>query len=285
MNLQESMIFRALATRQVFAIDRQRLFSAVVLAMAKQTNVADAHPEDEDWFQKPFDAGNGVRVIPLSGMVSHGEPDWMRWAFDMVETEHVETWMRNAVADQKVKAIVFSINSPGGYVTGTPEMGNTVAWAATQKPMIAHTSTLACSAAYWAGCGANLFYATASATVGSVGVFTTHMDFTGMMEEMGIELEVFKSGANKAAGIGGTRLTAEQKQMIQEHVDGIGAEFRAHVVAHRGAVNPAFIDGRAVSAREDRKAGGGLVDSIADLETAIRDAGKLAMRGQSPERM
>jgi signal peptide peptidase SppA len=285
MNFEESVIFKALATRQVFAIDRARLYSAVVLAAAKQKNVADAYPEDEEWFQKPYDAGNGVRVIPLSGMVSHGEADWMRYFLDMVETDHVETWMRNAVADPKVTAIVLSINSPGGYVTGTPELGATVAWAAKQKPMIAHTSTLACSAAYWIGCGANLFYATASATVGSIGVFTTHMDLTEYWREMGVEVEVFKSGKNKAAGIAGTELTDEQKRMIQEHVEGIGTEFRAHVVANRGELEPWTMDGRATTAREDMAAKGGLVDSIADLQSAIRDAATLGRRGQSPNGM
>jgi signal peptide peptidase SppA len=283
MNLQEGMIFKALASRQVFAMDRGRLFSAVVMAAHKAA--ADDFPEDEDWYQKPYDAEGGVRVIPLVGMVSHGEPDWLRYAYDMVETEHVATWTRNALADPKVKAIVYSVNSPGGYVTGTPELSSIVAEASRQKPSIAHTSTLMASAAYWIASGASLIYATPSATVGSIGVFTTHVDLSRMMEEMGIEYQVFKSGANKAAGIGGTELTTEQKQMIQEHVDGIGADFRSHVTANRHGIAAGALDGRAISAREDRQRGWGLVDSIADLAAAIRDAAVLGARGQSPETM
>lgn len=271
-------VFRALSGRQIMAIEREQLFAAVVLAEKKGKIYADNFPDEEEFTQKPTDAGNGVRVIPIKGIVSHGFDKYVRFYFGMIETDHVAAWVRNAVADPSVKAIVFDVDSPGGYFQGTAETAEAIAEASRSKPTIAHTSTLMASAAYWMGASASLIYATPSATVGSIGVFTTHLDVSAWMEQAGVELQVFKSGANKAAGIGGTALTDAQKDIIQADIDSIGAEFRGWVTAHRAAVIPEAMDGRAVSAKAAKSTGMGLVDSIADLQTAIRDAAILGRR-------
>jgi len=271
-------VFRALSGKQILAMDRDALLSAIVMAEKKGKTYADAFPEDEERTEKPTDAGDGVRVIPIKGIISHGFDKYTRFYFGMTETDHIAQWVQNAVADPSVKAIVFDIASPGGYVTGTAETASIMADASRAKPTIAHTSTLMASAAFWMGSAASLIYATPSATVGSIGVFTTHLDVTEYMERMGVSLEVYKSGENKAAGIGGTSLTAGQKAILQADIDAIGAEFRSWVVAHRRLVVPEAMDGRAVSAKVSTAAGMGLVDSLADLKTAIRDAAALGRR-------
>jgi signal peptide peptidase SppA len=271
-------VFRALSGKQILAMDRDALLSAIVMADRKGKVYADAFPDDEERTEKPTDAGNGVRVIPIKGIVSHGFDKFTRFYFGMTETDNIAQWTRNAVADPAVKAIVFDISSPGGYVTGTAETASVMAEATVAKPTIAHTSTLMASAAFWMGASAALVYATPSATVGSIGVFTTHLDVSEYMERMGVSLEVFKSGDQKAAGIGGTALTDAQKAVLQADIDSIGAEFREWVVARRRAVVPEAMDGRAVSAKASIRAGMGLVDSLADLSTAIRDAAALGRR-------
>lgn len=284
MNSESANLFRALASRQILAISKEHLFSAVVLAEKKARVYADNFPEDEELTEKPVDAGDGVRVIPLNGIVSHGENKYTRFYLGMLETDNVAAWVENAVADPAVKAMVLSVNSPGGYVTGTAELANIVAEASRSKPIIAHTSTLMASAAYWISSAASLVYATPSATVGSIGVFTTHLDMSEWMEANGLRLEVFKSGENKAAGIGGTSLTDGQKAILQADIDSIGAEFRAAVVGRRRLVAPAALDGRALGARAAVEQGTGLVDSLANLKQAIRDAAALGRRAdKSPQ--
>lgn len=278
MNTEAATIFRALSGRQIMAIDRDHLFSAIVMAEKRGKVYADQFPDDEPLTEKPVDAEGGVRVIPLQGIVSHGENKFTRFFLGMTETDHVATWIQNAVADPAVKAIVLNVSSPGGYVTGTGELANVVAEAAKQKPIIAHTSTLMASAAYWISAGASLIYATPSATVGSIGVFTTHLDMSRAYANAGMDLQIFKSGDMKAAGIGGTSLTDAQKANLQADIDAIGVDFRAWVSANRLAVLPEAMDGRAMSGKAAFTAQNGLVDSLADLKAAIRDAAILGAR-------
>ncbi len=284
MTHESANLFHALAGRQILAISREHLFAAIVMAEKKCQLYADNFPEDEERTEKPVDGGDGVRVIPVKGIVSHGEDKYTRFYLGMLETDNVAQWVENAVVDPSVKAIVLDVASPGGYVTGTAELASLVAEASRQKPIIAHTSTLMASAAYWIGSAATLVYATPSATVGSIGVFTTHLDVSAWMDAQGIDLQVFRSGENKAAGIGGTALTDGQKGILQADIDSIGDEFRAWVLASRKTVAPSSMDGRAMSAKAAVAQGNGLVDSLATLKTAIRDAAALGRRAdKSPQ--
>ena len=278
MDMDTLAVFRALAGRQILAMDKDDLISAIIMAEKKSKTYADNFPEDEERTEKPVDAGNGVRIIPIKGIISHGFDKYTRFYFGMTETENITQWTKDAITDSSVRAIVFHIDSPGGFVQGVAETAEILAEATRAKPTIAQTSTQMASAAFWLGAAANLIYATPSATVGSIGVFTTHFDVQGWMDEMGVRLEVYKSGENKAAGIGGTSLTKSQKALIQADIDSIGAEFRAFVSAHRRWIKPEAMDGRAVSAKASMAAGMGLVDSFADLQAAIRDAATLATR-------
>ena len=62
-----------------------------------------------------------------------------------------------------------TIGSPGGAVCGLPECGDALAALKSTKPVMSYTSTMAASAAFYLGCGASYFYASKSATTGSIG--------------------------------------------------------------------------------------------------------------------
>lgn len=271
-------------SQRIMALDTTSLFAAHergrLRAEVSQTDASAA-----GLFEPPTiadgvkDVGNGVRVISVAGILSHGETDsFVRWWYGMLETDEVATALDDAAADSAVRAVVLDLNSPGGYVTGTPELAEAIARFSAAKPIIAHTSSLACSGAFWIGCSATYFYATGSAMVGSVGVFSTHVDWSAYYAQFGVSIDVFRAGANKAAGIAGTSFTDAQREHLQKKIDALGVQFRAHVTACRPNVDAAILDGRVVygSAAVDA----GLIDAIADLKTAIADAAYLADSAQ-----
>ena len=90
-------------------------------------------------------------------------------------------------------AVILDIDSPGGTVAGTPELGAAVAALNGQKPVYAFSSGLMCSAAYWIASQAEAIYATPSARVGSIGVVQTVIDNSARLHAEGIK--VFGSDA------------------------------------------------------------------------------------------
>lgn len=226
----------------------------------------------------PYDmAEGGVAVVHVRGMVSHGLSAGERWWLDAFDTDEVSAALSAAVADSGVRAVVLDVNSPGGMVTGTPELADAVMGANAAKPVVAHTSSLMASAAYWFAAGAEKVLATASAEVGSVGCYAIHYDLSAAHAMAGIRPIVFRSGDNKAAGVAGTKLTPGQANDIAEGVEAVGRQFRQAVMGLRGDVAEEALDGRVFTG--ERAVALGLVDGISDLAGAVR-----AARGAADER-
>lgn len=214
-----------------------------------------------------FDPSNGLAVIRIHGPVMVNPALWERYFYNAVDLERVESLVRDAAANPGVKALLLDINSPGGTVTGTPEVGNAVADFAKSKPVYAFTNSLMASAAYWIGSQANKIYATESARVGSIGVIRPHIDASEAYKRNGLKIELFTAGKYKAAGAYATALTEEQREHIQEEVNKLGDAFRATVTSSRGGVSTETMQGQVFYGKESEELG--LVDRIVPNKAAV----------------
>jgi signal peptide peptidase SppA len=178
---------------------------------------------------------DGIAVVPICGTIATGLPS-IAAAFGFVDTARIRADIENALADTNVKAIVLNFDSPGGFVTGTPELGEFIARAAEVKPVYSFTSGLCCSAAYWLAAPSRAIFATTSSEVGSVGVYVAHKDYSAMARMMGLAVKVFSSGKFKGAGEAGTSLSEEQSADLQSRVDSIAALFKTHVLQYRPGI-------------------------------------------------
>lgn len=235
---------------------------------------ADALPFDmEDDEADAVTIDNGVGVLPIRGVISRdvSKMERMSGAVDVNELDHAFDALDK---DSAVSAIVLSIDSPGGSVTGVPELAARIAKAS--KPVIAHSGGLMASAAYWIASGAKAIYASPSATVGSIGVYLPLLDSSRAYEMAGLKVDVIKAGGAplKAAGLPGTTLTEAQRENLQASVDYIHGQFTGFIKSRRRHVpddsmrGQTFFGSQAVSA--------GLVDSVAGLDRAIEDARTMA---------
>lgn len=255
--------------------DGNFLTDAAEAVLAAESSPSSAMPWDEmPPPEKRFAVDGGVAVAHVGGLITHGLSNFERWWIGAVEVEEVADMVEAAANDERVRAIVLSIDSPGGMVTGTPEAAARIAAVAERVPIVAHTSNLLCSAAYWLASPSAAIYSTGSATVGSVGCYCVHFDLSRAYENAGVGLRVFRSGKQKAAGVEGAALSEEQAQVIADRISAIGAEFRAFVARGRGELPGEAVDGRAVSGEEGRALG--LVDSLGTLADAVADARILA---------
>jgi ClpP class serine protease len=164
-----------------------------------------------------------------------------------------------ANADPAVSRIVLHIDSPGGTVTGVPELAAMI-YDTKQKPVEAVTDTLIGSAAYWIAAAADSITATPSAQVGSIGaVLQVRETIDPTSADGRTRLRVFRSGEDKFAGADAP-LTAAQATAYQGTVDTIGDLFRSSVTEARPRIAGESMTGRVYLGNEAMARG--LVDNV-----------------------
>lgn len=207
-------------------------------------------------------------IVPVKGVISKNvsELDALCGACDI---EHVEEMLEAAERDASVTTVILVIDSPGGTSVGVPELAARIR--NYSKEVLAFTDNEACSAAYWLGSQARAFYATPSATVGSIGCYIAYPDCSKAYEMEGVKMEVIKSGAFKGAGIAGTSLDDGQRAMLQKEVEEIHADFKADVKAVRQFADDASMEGQTFSGKNAAEAGlvTGLVNGFDELMESL----------------
>ena len=119
-----------------------------------------------------FNLQSGVAVISIAGLLVPKANLLLAQICGAISLQVVGEQVKAAAADARVKAIVLSVDSPGGSVWGTPELADTVYSLAMKKTIVVHTSGRMTGAAYWIGCAANAVVIGGPTTeVGSIGVF------------------------------------------------------------------------------------------------------------------
>lgn len=224
----------------------------------------------------PTELAGQVAVIPIRGYLSY-QPSFFSEIFGGAVVTRIRANLRAAVADPAVRAILLAVDSPGGEVSGIPELAAEIRAARESKPVVAVADTLAASAAYWLASQASAFYVMPSGLVGSIGVFTVHLDMSGMLEQDGVKATIVKAGEYKAEGNPYEPLSDEAKAHLQDRVDEVYQAFVGDVAAGRG-VTPAVVradygQGRTLSAKPAKAAG--MVDAIGTFDDALARAGRL----------
>lgn len=204
----------------------------------------------------PIDGVIGKGVSPLESMLGAADIDAISEAIDAFE------------ADPAVKKIAFRVNSPGGTVTGVPELASKIR--RMSKPTMAYGEE-ANSAALWIAAAADRFTALPSGSIGSVGVYMVIPDFSQAYADAGVRMVVIKSKQSplKGAGIEGTSLTEAQLADLQAQVDNIDEDFMASVRMTRTNVSQDAFTGGTFSGKQAARLG--LVTGLADsFEEALR---------------
>lgn len=218
----------------------------------------------------------GIMVIPVHGIcaryLSAMETDC--GGLDLNDTEEE---LREALTNPRVQGIVLHFNSPGGTVTGIPELAALIQQIGKTKTVVAFTDAQCCSAAYWLATACDSIVVTPTAEVGSIGVYSALVDESAAWAQEGLKLELMKAGKHKAMGIPGLPLAPEDRALIQAEVDAIYAMFTTDVLAGR-ARNGAqvaeetmqgqtFMGGAAVAVGLADRVVGSLTDLLAELTT------------------
>ncbi len=173
-----------------------------------------------------------------------------------------------AAAENNVGILLY-VNSGGGYTyIGDDLYLELMEYKEdTGRPIYAYFDSIAASAAYYASMSADEIYANRMTTTGSLGVYMTIMDMTGLYEKLGITEYMIKSGDNKGIGGGGQAVTEEYLAIEQAQVDEYYEMFVDVIEKGRGLDRDtiyALADGRTYTASQALEAD--LIDGIGRYE-------------------
>lgn len=170
-----------------------------------------------------------------------------------------------------VKAVIVSVNSPGGTTTGGEALYEDLRELSQAKPVAAVFGTVAASAAYLCGIGTDYIVARGNTITGSVGVIFQWADVSDLLNKIGVKVDEVRSGPLKAVPSPFSPPDEGAKQLTEELVKESQGWFLGLVADRRKAAVPSMDEiktGRIYTGREALKIG--LVDAIGDERTAIK---------------
>lgn len=224
-------------------------------------------------------AGDGkVLLIDLSGIISSQETDGFISKPSMIATLKEE--LIRAAKDEKIKALVIRINSPGGTVTASDILYHELRTFKNTKniPVVASIMDVGASGGYYIASAADSILAHPSSVTGSIGVIMLTVNARGLLEKVGVEATAVTSGPRKDMGSPFRPMTQEERAIFQSVIDSFYHRFLQVVQEGRPGLPAEQIkklaDGRIYSGEQAKEAG--LVDNIGYLEEAIEMAKKKA---------
>ena len=230
----------------------------------------------------PMETAGGVALIKIRGVMMKNAPMYSSYvtsSFSVSEAFNV------AAKDDKIKAVILSIDSPGGTVGHIVELSDSIYNTRIRKPVIAHVEGMAASAGYWAASQASAIYLGRMDAVGSIGVYKVVEDTTKMAEDMGVKVHLITTGEYKGVEVPGMPITEPQLNEMRKFVGAIFEEFKSSIVRGRGMDRGALdkiSDGRAFIGKEAVALG--LADGVQTFQQTMTQVFEM-VRQQKSDRL
>lgn len=182
---------------------------------------------------KGHDSGK-VLVIPVRGFLS----DTPRKGFlgDRASMlEEVVSQLHKAEMDKEIRAVLLEINSPGGSITASDILYHEIAEfkQRTGTKIVAALMDVAASGGYYIALPADRILAHPTTITGSVGVIFIVPRVAGLMDKLGVAVEIHKSGKDKDMGSPFRPSTRDEQAILQGLTDKMGKKFIDLVAKHR----------------------------------------------------
>jgi len=193
--------------------------------------------------------------------------------------QEIVSQFRLAEEDENIKAVVLQINTPGGSTTASDILYKEIVRLKqkTGVKVVAAMMDVAASGGYYVSLPADSIFAHPTTVTGSIGVLFMTPKVTRLMDKIGLDVEISKSGENKDMLSPFRASTEEEDKIMRDLIDELGARFLSLVAEHR-KINQSDLaqisTGRVYLAKEALQTG--LIDEIGYLEDAISKAKNLA---------
>lgn len=196
---------------------------------------------------------------------------------DGIDSEDISEDLLDIADNDKIKAVVLRINSPGGSAYGSEQIWKAVSVVKSKKPIVVSMGDYAASGGYYIACNTDKIFAQPTTLTGSIGIFGIFPNIGGLTDKLGIKFDNVKT--NKYSDFGATYrpMNTEERTILQRYINN-GYELFTKRCAEGRNMNidslKAIAEGRIYSGTDAMRLG--LVDEMGGLEEAITFAAKKA---------
>jgi len=171
-----------------------------------------------------------VALIPIKGVIM-ADKSFSYFGEQVLSSTETMKMIEKAEKNENIKAIVFEINSPGGSAVASEEIANAVLKA--EKPTIAWIRETGTSGSYWVASSADYVIANRMSIVGSIGVISSYLEFSGLLKDYNVTYQRLVAGKYKDIGSPFKEMGDDEKLLFKERLDEIHNYFVDAVVKNR----------------------------------------------------
>ncbi|WP_183562668.1 signal peptide peptidase SppA [Mucilaginibacter sp. SP1R1] len=216
---------------------------------------------------------NRIAIVYASGEISGGEGD-----DNSIGSERISKALRKVRLDNKVKAVVLRVNSPGGSSLASDVIWREVMLTKKVKPIIVSMGDVAASGGYYIACAADSIIAQPNTITGSIGIFAILPNLQKLFnDKLGVTFDGVKTGKYADLGDVSRPLTPDEKIILQNSVNHGYDDFTKAVATGRHKTQDyinSIGQGRVWTGTQALKIG--LVDRLGNINDAIASAAKKA---------
>ncbi len=172
------------------------------------------------YFDSDFAVGDAVAVVDIHGEIR----------YDLNKIREIESYREN----NRVKAVLLHINSPGGGVAASQELYHAVQRLSERKPVVAFFAEVGASGAYYIACAADSIISLEGTLTGSIGVIAAFLRTEELFHKIGLDVTVIKSGKYKDIGSPHREITEEERDYLEELLKSAYTQFLKAVMDGRG---------------------------------------------------
>lgn len=182
------------------------------------------------FFLKSGIALGNVAVIPINGRIMIEKTSSM-FGSGIASSSQITKFIQKADSNPNIKVILFEINSPGGSAVASDEISQAVK--KTNKTTIALIREVGASGAYWVASACDIIIANRMSVTGSIGVISSYLEFSGLLDQYNITYQRLVSGELKDVGSPYKEMTKEEEELFIKNLDLIHNYFIEEVATNR----------------------------------------------------
>lgn len=221
-----------------------------------------------------------IGLVQIYGSIQFSDNEWMLIPRD---ADRVVSSLKAFSENDRIKAVILKINSPGGSVGAVQEIYAQVQKLRQKgKKVVVSMGDVAASGGYYIAAAADKIVANPGTLTGSIGVILEIGTMQELLKKVGVKIETIKSGKMKDIGNFSRAMTEEERTLLQGLINNSYDQFVQAIVAGRGMDKQKVLslaDGRIYTGEQAMAAG--LIDSLGNYDDAIKVAADLAgIKGQ-----
>jgi protease-4 len=170
-----------------------------------------------------------VALISVEGVITLSGGSFL--GAEAVSSETIVSFLKDAEKKSGIEAVLIEVNSPGGSAVASDEIATQIK--KMEKPVVAVIREVGASGGYWIASATDHIIANRMSITGSIGVLSSYLEFSGLLEDYGVNYERLVAGKYKDMGTPFRELKEDERNILQEKLDKIHDFFIKEIAENR----------------------------------------------------